>query len=82
MTVPEIGIRRVRITDDFWQPRQRLMTEVTIPYMERILRDEVPGAEMSHAIRNFRMAAGLESGEFRGMVFQDSDVAKWLEAAA
>ena len=50
--------------------------------MEMILRDEVPGAERSHAIANFRMAAGEETGEFYGMVFQDSDVAKWLEAAA
>ena len=25
---------------------------------------------------------GLENGEFYGMVFQDSDVAKWLEGAA
>ena len=58
------------------------MTDVTIPYMEKILRDEVPGAEKSHAISNFRMAAGEETGEFYGMVFQDSDVAKWLEAAA
>ena len=78
----EIPLHRVRITDAFWSPRQRLMTDVTIPYMEKILRDEVPGAEKSHAISNFRMAAGEEDGEFYGMVFQDSDVAKWLEAAA
>ena len=78
----EIPLNRVRITDAFWSPRQRLMTDVTIPYMEKILRDEVPGAEKSHAISNFRMAAGEETGEFYGMVFQDSDVAKWLEAAA
>ena len=78
----EIPLNRVRITDTFWSPRQRLMTDVTIPYMEKILRDEVPGAEKSHAISNFRMAAGEETGEFYGMVFQDSDVAKWLEAAA
>ncbi len=78
----ELPLGQVRIRDAFWSPRQRLMTDVTIPYMERILRDEVPGAEPSHAIRNFRMAAGEEQGEFYGMVFQDSDVAKWLEAAA
>jgi DUF1680 family protein len=42
----------------------------------------VTEAEPSHAITNFRIAAGLEKGEFYGMVFQDSDVAKWLEAVA
>ena len=82
MRIRGIPLNKVRITDAFWSPRQRLMTDVTIPYMEKILRDEVPGAEKSHAISNFRMAAGEETGEFYGMVFQDSDVAKWLEAAA
>ena len=82
MSIREIPLNRVRITDAFWSPRQRLMTDVTIPYMEKILRDQVPGAEKSHAVSNFRMAAGEETGEFYGMVFQDSDVAKWLEAAA
>ncbi len=82
MSIRHIPLKNVRITDAFWSPRQRLMTDVTIPYMEKILRDEVPGAEKSHAISNFRMAAGEETGEFFGMVFQDSDVAKWLEAAA
>ncbi|MBQ3705178.1 MAG: glycoside hydrolase family 127 protein [Clostridia bacterium] len=82
MSIRHIPLKNVHVTDDFWLPRQQLMTDVTIPYMEKILRDEVPGAEKSHAISNFRMAAGEEDGEFYGMVFQDSDVAKWLEAAA
>lgn len=82
MAIREVGLRSVRITDRFWASRQRLMTDVTIPYMERILRDEVEGAEKSHAIGNFRIAAGEENGHFYGMVFQDSDVAKWLEATA
>ena len=77
-----LPLHAVRVTGGFWASRQRLMTDVTIPYMERILRDEVPGAEKSHAIANFRLAAGEETGAFYGMVFQDSDVAKWLEAAA
>ena len=82
MSIRPIPLKNVRIADDFWSPRQQLMTDVTIPYMESILRNEVPGAEPSHAIRNFRIAAGEETGDFYGMVFQDSDVAKWLEAAA
>ncbi|WP_333676863.1 glycoside hydrolase family 127 protein [Muricomes intestini] len=36
----------------------------------------------SHCIANFKIAAGLQEGDFYGMVFQDSDLAKWLEAAA
>lgn len=81
-TIRPLSPRAVRVTDGFFRTRQQLMTDVTIPYMEKILRDEVPGAKKSHALANFRMAAGEETGEFYGMVFQDSDVAKWLEAAA
>ncbi len=77
-----LSLRDVQITDAFWAPRQRLITDVTIPYMEQILRDEVHGAEPSHAIMNFKIAAGEETGKHYGMVFQDSDVYKWLEAAA
>jgi len=63
------------------------VVEQVIPYQEMALRDEIPDAEKSHAIENFRQAAKvLKEGkceeEFYGMVFQDSDVAKWLEAAA
>ena len=58
MSIRPILLKNVRVTDDFWSPRQQLMTDVTIPYMESILRNEVPGAEPSHAIRNFRIAAG------------------------
>ena len=36
----------------------------------------------SHAVENLRIAAGDEAGEFHGMVFQDSDIYKWLEEAA
>ena len=78
----EINMKKVTLNDPFWSPRQKLITDVTIPYMEKILRDEIEGAEKSHAVKNFRIAAGLEEGEFYGMVFQDSDVYKWLEAAS
>ena len=53
-----------------------------IPYQWKALNDQVPDVEPSHAIENFRIAAGEKTGEYHGMVFQDSDVAKWLEAVA
>lgn len=80
--IQALSLGQVRVTDSFWSARQRLMTDVTVPYMEKILRDEVDGAEKSHAIHNFQMAAGDIQGAFYGMVFQDSDVYKWLEAVA
>ena len=77
-----ISLKNVQFQDGFWKPIQDLIIETVIPYQEKILNDEIPGVEKSHALANFRIAAGMEKGEFYGMVFQDSDVAKWLEAVA
>lgn len=80
-------LKDFKISDPFFGRYEKLVREVVIPYQEKALRDEIPDAEKSHAIENFRQAAqllktGKCGGEFYGMVFQDSDVAKWLEAAA
>lgn len=81
-SIREIPLKKVCVRDNFWSPRQKLIAEETVPYMKKILMDEISGAEKSHAVKNFRIAAGLEKGEHYGLVFQDSDVYKWLEAAA
>src|SRR4051812_11806779 len=71
---------KVRIRDPFWDGFTKLVRETVIPYQWEALNDAIPDAEPSYAIRNFRIAAGLEEGEFGGFIFQDSDLAKWLEA--
>ncbi len=76
-TVP---LRDIRIDDPWFNRYIRLVNEVILPYQWAALNDAVPGAEPSHAVRNIRLAAGLESGEYGGPVFQDSDAMKWLEA--
>lgn len=76
------ALDRVGIDDGFWKPYQDLVRNTVLPYQWEALNDRVPGAEPSGAIRNFRIAAGLERGAFTGLFFQDSDVAKWLEAVS
>jgi DUF1680 family protein len=77
-----VSLKNVHIRDDFWSSYDRLVRELVIPYQYETLHDRVPDVDPSYAIRNFRIAAGREQGEFGGKVFQDSDLAKWLEAAA
>ncbi|MCL6591973.1 MAG: glycoside hydrolase family 127 protein [Firmicutes bacterium] len=77
-----IPLQNVKINDHFWGGRIELIAKKVLPYQWDALNDNIPGAEPSHAIENFRIAAGESQGEFKGMVFQDSDVAKWLEAAS
>ncbi|MCW8114179.1 glycoside hydrolase family 127 protein [Yersinia intermedia] len=82
VSMQEVDLNHILVNDPFLGQYQRLVRDVVIPYQWEALNDQVGDAEPSHAIENFRIAAGLEQGEFYGMVFQDSDVAKWLEAVA
>ncbi|OQP24149.1 hypothetical protein B1694_05685 [Geobacillus zalihae] len=73
---------RANVNDRFWKRYIDVVRNEVVPYQWEALNDRIPDAEPSHAIKNFRIAAGESDGEFYGMVFQDSDVAKWLEAVA
>lgn len=65
---------------------QKLVKEVVIPYQYQVLNDSAQdNSEKSHVIQNFINAGNAIAGKgkgdgFYGMVFQDSDAAKWLEA--
>lgn len=82
MNVLEVDLHKLTVSDPFLGQYQQLVRDVVIPYQWNALNDRIPEAEPSHAIENFRIAAGQQTGDFYGMVFQDSDVAKWLEAVA
>ena len=66
---------------------QDIVRDSVIPYQHSVLSDKAEGAEKSHVAANFINAAKALKGEdigdgFYGMVFQDSDAYKWLEAVA
>jgi DUF1680 family protein len=67
--------RGVVIRDGLLAERQRVNREVTL------LRG-AEELERAGTLDNLRIAAGQASGDRRGMVFSDSDVYKWREAAA
>ena len=77
-----LPLKCVRISDGFWGAYQQLVMDKVIPYQWEALNDRIPGADKSGCIRNFEIAAGRAQGEHYGFVFQDSDLAKWLEAVA
>ena len=81
------NINSFKADDSFIGKFQKLISDTVIPYQYKVLCDEVEGATESHVIKNFTDAGRVLSGKeplegFRGMVFQDSDAAKWLEAVA
>ncbi|MDR0709676.1 MAG: glycoside hydrolase family 127 protein, partial [Spirochaetaceae bacterium] len=87
-----IKLKDITINDSFWTPFMERVRTMVIPYQWEALNDRVPGAEPSGCMRNFKIAAQLTHPELdygednsagpRGFVFQDSDAAKWIEAAA
>lgn len=76
----ELELKNVQITGGFWKKYQELVLNVVIPYQWKILNDQIEGIEKSHAVENFKIAAGVSKGKFEGFVFQDSDLYKWIEA--
>ncbi len=76
------GRADVRLSGGFLGPFIRRIRDVVLPYQWEVLNDRVETAEPSHCMENFRVASGRSRGEHYGMVFQDSDAAKWLEAVA
>lgn len=82
-SIVPVPSRNVEIGESFFRRLMRLAADRIIPYQWEALNDRVPDAEPSRCIRNFRAAAGQLPGvKHSGYVFQDSDLAKWLEAAS
>ncbi len=70
-----VPLGAVTLEDAFWAPRRRVNREATLPSQFRHL-------EETDRLNNFRRAAGKLDAPFVGIYFNDSDVYKWLEAAA
>ena len=79
MNVP---LNRINIKDSFWNKYIDIVEEVILPFQWELINDRVEGAEKSYCIQNFKVAAKEIEGTHRGMPFQDTDVAKWLEGVA
>ncbi|MFD8309371.1 glycoside hydrolase family 127 protein [Streptomyces sp. NPDC059690] len=64
------------VADGFWQLRREVNAGTSIPQGPGLL-------ESAGNLHNLRLAAGTAEGEFQGAYpFVDTDVYKWLEAAA
>ncbi len=70
-----ISVTDVRLQDTFWEPRRTINRTET-------LTQQLDQCERTGRIDNFRRAAGVLDVPFQGRYFNDSDVYKWVEAAA
>ena len=73
-----INMSDVTWTKGFWADRFKVATETMVPNMWAIYNDP----KISHAFKNFEIAAGLDTGSHAGPSFHDGDYYKALEAVA
>lgn len=71
-------MKDVTWTKGFWADRFKVARETMVPNMWDIYND----AKISHAFKNFEIAAGLDTGSHKGPSFHDGDYYKTLEAMA
>jgi len=68
----------VQWTKGFWANRYQICKDSMVPNIWRVYTD----ANISHAFKNFEIAAGLDTGSYKGPTFHDGDFYKTLEAVA
>jgi DUF1680 family protein len=72
--------KQLTISGSFWTRYIELIRTEVIPYQWEALNDRIPDAAPSYAIYNLKIAAGRMTGPYKGPVFLDSDLGKWIEA--
>lgn len=73
-----VGLKDVVWTSGFWADRFDVCKDTMLLNMWNIFDNP----ELSHAYRNFEIAAGLKEGEHKDPPFFDGDMYKWLEGVA
>ena len=73
-----VNMDDVHWTNGFWAERFNVCRDSMVPNMWRIYNDP----NISHAFKNFEIAAGLDTGDFKGPSFHDGDFYKTLESVA
>jgi DUF1680 family protein len=73
-----VDLGDVKWTGGFWKERFDVCRDSMITNMWHLFNDP----HISHAFRNFQIAAGLDTGTHQGPPFMDGDFYKWLEATA
>jgi DUF1680 family protein len=75
MNLKSIDFSDCKWTEGFWAEKQKLCYETMLPNLGRLMEDTTS----IHAFENFKVAAGLVEGEFRGFSFHDGDFYKYIE---
>jgi DUF1680 family protein len=70
-----VPLQAVKLTSSFWAPRMQRNINTAIPHLHDLLEEH-------GVVDNFRRLYGASQPARRGFLFTDSDLFKWMEAAA
>jgi DUF1680 family protein len=73
-----VNMQDVKWTNGFWKEQFDVETKNTLPYMWNLYHND----SITHAYKNFQIAAGLMKGKFSGPSFHDGDFYKIFEGMA
>lgn len=73
-----VGMSDVHWTKGFWAERFAVCRDAMLPQLWQTYTSK----DICYSFQNFRVAAGLDTGRFRGPSFHDGDFYKTLEAVA
>jgi len=73
-----VGLSDVQWTKGFWAERFAICRDSMLPHLWKTYTSK----DICYSFQNFRIAAGLDTGRFRGPSFHDGDFYKTLEAVA
>jgi hypothetical protein len=73
-----VGMSDVQWTKGFWAERFEVCKDSMVPHLWATYTSK----DFCYSFQNFRIAAGLDTGKFRGPSFHDGDFYKTLEAVA
>lgn len=78
----QLELSNIVITDALFGKYVKKVSEKIISHQWKILNDQLEDAEPTYCIWNFKIAANLTKGTRMGVVFQDTDLYKWLESVS
>jgi uncharacterized protein len=73
-----VGMSDVQWTKGFWAERFAVCRDNMVPQLWKIYTSDT----VCYSFKNFKVAAGIDTGRFRGPSFHDGDFYKTLEAVA
>ena len=82
-----VNLKQVKITDNFWKKEITLVRDAVIPYQWKALNDQIPDAQPSYCMHNFKVAGNIvnnmtHKADYTRPVYTTNGFCVWPEDTA